>query len=409
MTVVPITLDDIESLAVGAWILGTGGGGSPYLGLLNMRRLYAEGRRVELMSPFDLADDDWVAVVSNMGAPLVGQERLADSRNIARAVQMQEELNGWKFRAVMSLEIGGNNAIQPLMAAAHLGLPVVDADTMGRAYPEAQMTSVAVGDLKPYPCALYDPRGIEAFVQRVPSWKWMERASRKICTEMGSIASTCKAPRTGAEIKEWGIHFTTSKAIRIGRRVREAQRLHEDPIAAVLDEATGKMLFRGKIVDVARRTTEGFLRGHAVVDGLDEDRGSRLELAFQNEWVVAWRTEGAKREPIAMSPDLICVLDNVSGNAFGTETVRYGMRASVVALPAPPVFLTPKGLQHVGPRAFGYDIDFKSVFDEAPLRPVGGEGGTRREAAGGEVGIRRHLPHLTPALSAPGGGEGGAL
>ncbi len=36
-----LELDDIESLAVGAWILGTGGGGSPYLGLLNMRRLYA--------------------------------------------------------------------------------------------------------------------------------------------------------------------------------------------------------------------------------------------------------------------------------------------------------------------------------------------------------------------------------
>jgi DUF917 family protein len=26
------------------------------------------------------------------------------------------------------------------------------------------------------------------------------------------------------------------------------------------------------------------------------------------------------------------------------------------------VFLTPKGLEHVGPRAFGYDLDFKSVF-----------------------------------------------
>ncbi len=163
-----ISLDDIEALAVGAWILGTGGGGSPYLGLLNMRRLYAEGHRVELMSPLDLADDDWVAVVSNMGAPLVGQERLADSRNIARAVEMQEELLGGKFRAVMSLEIGGGNGIQPLMAAAHLGLPVVDADTMGRAYPEAQMTSVAVGDLRPYPCVLYDPRGIEAVVTKVP-------------------------------------------------------------------------------------------------------------------------------------------------------------------------------------------------------------------------------------------------
>ena len=63
MNFMVISLDDIEALAVGAWVLGTGGGGSPYLGLLNMRRLYAEGRRVGLMSPFDLADDDWVAVV----------------------------------------------------------------------------------------------------------------------------------------------------------------------------------------------------------------------------------------------------------------------------------------------------------------------------------------------------------
>jgi DUF917 family protein len=359
----PITLDDIECLAIGAWILGTGGGGSPYLGLLNMRRLYAEGRRVALMSPLDLADDDRVAVVSNMGAPLVGQERLADSRSIARAVRMQEEYSGETFRAVMSLEIGGNNAIQPLMAAAHLGLPVIDADTMGRAYPEAQMTSVAVGDLRPYPCALYDPRGIEAIVTKVPGWRWMERASRRICVEMGSIASTCKAPRTGREVKDWGIHFTVSKAIGIGRRVREANRRHEDPIAAVIDEGSGKLLFRGKVVDVARRTTEGYLRGRVVIDGLDEDRGDRLEIAFQNEWVVAWRANGDGLAPVAMSPDLICVLDTVTGTAFGTETIRYGMRATVVALPASAVFLTANGLQHVGPRAFGYDLDFKSVFD----------------------------------------------
>src|ERR1700730_12358235 len=255
-----LALDDIEALAVGAWILGTGGGGSPYLGLLNMRRLYAEGHQIELMSPLDLADEDWIAVVSNMGAPLIGQERLADSRNIARAVEVQEALLGEKFRAVMSLEIGGGNGIQPLMAAAHLDLPVVDADTMGRAYPEAQMTSVAVGDLRPYPCVLYDPRGIEAVVTKVPSWRWMERVSRNICVELGSIASTCKAPRTGREVKDWGIHFTVTKAIGIVRRVCQAQRHHEDPIAAILDEGKGLLLFRGKVVDIARRTTEGFPR-----------------------------------------------------------------------------------------------------------------------------------------------------
>jgi uncharacterized protein len=359
MVATEISLDDIEALAVGAWVLGTGGGGSPYLGLLNMRRLYAEGRRVALIPPGDLNDHDWVAVVSNMGAPLVGQERLADSHNIARAVEIQQELLGDKFRAVMALEIGGGNGIQPLMAAAHIGIPVVDADTMGRAYPEAQMTSVAVGGLCPYPCVLYDPRGIEAVVTKVPSWQWMERASRRICVEMGSIASTCKAPRTGREVKDWGIHFTVTKALAIGRRVRQAQRRHEDPVAAILAEANGRLLFRGKVVDVARRTTEGFLRGRAAIDGLDEDRGSRLEIAFQNEWVVAWR-DG---RPFAMSPDLICVLDSVSGEAFGTETIGYGRRVSVVALPAPPVFLTAKGLDHVGPRAFGYDLDYRSAFE----------------------------------------------
>src|SRR5215831_6703728 len=123
----PVPAQEIESLAIGAWILGTGGGGSPYLALLNLRRLYREGVTVSLMDPMDLADDDRVAVVSNMGAPLVGQERLTDPRHIARAVTLMAEYVGRRFRAVMSLEIGGGNSIQPFMAGALLGLPVVDA------------------------------------------------------------------------------------------------------------------------------------------------------------------------------------------------------------------------------------------------------------------------------------------
>ncbi|MET0486502.1 MAG: DUF917 domain-containing protein, partial [Candidatus Rokuibacteriota bacterium] len=87
-------------------------------------------------------------------------------------------------------------------------------------------------------------------------------------------------------------------------------------------------------------------------------RGQRFELAFQNEFAVGW-LDGV---PTVTTPDLICVLDTVSGDAIGTETLRYGQRATVIALPAPPILLTPKGLTHVGPRAFGYDLEFTSVF-----------------------------------------------
>ena len=83
-----------------------------------------------------------------------------------------------------------------------------------------------------------------------------------------------------------------------------------------------------------------------------------MTINFQNEWIVAF-IDG---EAIAMSPDLICVLDSVSGEAVGSETIRYGQRVTVIALPPPPVFLSPRGLDHVGPRAFGYDLEFRSVF-----------------------------------------------
>ena len=352
--------NELQPLATGSWILGTGGGGSPYLAYLNMRQLYADGIRVNLIDPADLDDDALVAVVSNMGAPLVGQERLSDPAIAAKPVRMMEEYLGRQFTAVMSVEIGGGNAFQPLLVAAMTGLPVVDADAMGRAFPEAQMTSFAIADLPMFPLTLADIRDNEVVVARAASWKWMERISRKVCTEVGSIAATCKAPRTGAEVKAFGILRTTTQAIALGREVHRARRAHEDPVAATIAAAHGKPLFRGKVADVQRRTTEGFLRGKAVVDGIGDDRDARFELAFQNEYAVGWRDGRV----VVTTPDLICVLDSVSGEAIGTESLRYGQRVSVIALPAPGILRTPKGIEHVGPRAFGHDTDYITVFAE---------------------------------------------
>ena len=121
--------------------------------------------------------------------------------------------------------------------------------------------------------------------------------------------------------------------------MREAQRRHEDPIAAILGVEPGKLLYQGKVADVERRTTEGFLRGRTRFDGLDAWRQDTMTINFQNEWIVAWINE----KPVAMSPDLICVLDSVSGEAIGTETIRYGQRVTVIALPPPEVFFIAEG------------------------------------------------------------------
>lgn len=352
--------EELELLATGAWILGAGGGGSPYLGYLNLRKLYDEGHRVQVIDPAELDDDDLVAVVSNMGAPLVGQERLADPAFAAKPVRMMEDYLGKKFRAVMSVEIGGGNAIQPFLVACMTGLPVVDGDAMGRAFPEAQMTSFAICDLKPYPLTLADIRDNEVIIPRAASWKWMERISRKACTEVGSIAATCKAPRTGREVKDCGVLYTVSQAISIGRTLAEARRRHDDPIAAVMAQHRGKLLFRGKVQDMARRATEGFLRGKAEFVGLDDFRNQRFDLEFQNEWLIGHHDDRV----VVTVPDIVCVMDSVTGEAIGTEVMRYGQRVTIIALPPPAILCTPAGLRYVGPRAFGYDVEFRSLFAE---------------------------------------------
>jgi uncharacterized protein len=356
-----IERDELELLATGAWILGAGGGGNPYLAHLNLCRLYDSGTRVSLLDPKALADDDQVAIVASVGAPLVGRERLSDPRFAAKPFKAMQDYLGCQFRAVMAVEIGGTNALQPLMVAAVAGVPVVDADSMGRAFPEGQMTSFAIAGLPNLPLVLSDIRDNEVIIPRAESPKWMERIARRTLTEMGAVAATCKAPRTGHEIKTHGILYSTSKAIRIGRTVHEARRRREDAVAALVEAEKGVVLFKGKVQDIERRTTEGFLRGRARLSGLDGDRGSALELAFQNEFAAAWRETAV----VATTPDIICVMDSESGEAIGTEMIRYGQRVSVIVLPPPAFFLTPAGLAATGPRAFGYDFDYAPVLAAA--------------------------------------------
>ncbi len=120
----------------------------------------------------------------------------------------------------------------------------------------------------------------------------------------------------------------------------------------------GLLLFRGKVVDVARRPTAGFVRGRTEIEGQGDFAGQTFEVDFQNEFTIGW-IDGVLR---VMVPDLICILDADTGEAIGTETIRYGLRVGIVAIAAADVLTSAEGLAYVGPRAFGYDMDYVSLF-----------------------------------------------
>ncbi len=328
MAAVPlrITIEHLESFAIGAWIMGTGGGGEPYFSLLEARQHWAEGKSVELIDPMSLDDDDLIACVGQMGAPIAMQEKMCDGPVIAATIPMMEKHIGRKFKAIMLWEVGGNNGFQAFLAGAILGLPVVDCDAMGRAFPQADMTTFAISDFPAAPWTMIDIRRNSVIFTEAVDWSWMERMTRKVCTVFGSVSGDLQGashrPRgEDGRLPAYRDQGTpdrprcASGAQGACRSNRGSARLRE-----------GKLLFRGKVKDVMRRATEGWLRGTVNIEGLDENRGETFRLDFQNEWSVGWQND----EVTVTVPDLICVMDTVSGEAIGTETIRYGQRVDRV-------------------------------------------------------------------------------
>jgi DUF917 family protein len=222
---------------------------------------------------------------------------------------------------------------------------------MGRAFPEIQMCTPTIYGIAATPMALADEKGNTGVIQTVDNL-WTERLSRSITVDFGCTALIALYPMTGAQARKSLIPATLTLAADLGRLVREG-----GGIDAVLARLRGHRLFEGKVADVERRTVGGFARGEARIEGTGADAGSALRIRFQNEHLIALR-EG---EVVASVPDLIIVLDAETGEPITTEELRYGFRVTVVAAPCDERWRTEEGLRLVGPRYFGYDVDYVPI------------------------------------------------
>jgi DUF917 family protein len=347
-----ITLDDLDDISRGAAILGTGGGGDPYIGKLLASSALRDHGPVQMVRLDEIGDDAAVLPVAMMGAPTVMVEKLPVVDQIGIAARTLATYLRRDLTHIACAEAGGVNSLIPVAAAAQLGLPLVDADGMGRAFPEIQMVLPTLYGIKATPMAITDEKGNRGILDTVDN-HWAERLARSATIDMGCSAMISSYAMTGRQARDALVPGTLSLCAELGALVRQARAGHADPVDAVVKRLGGKRLFSGKVVDVARRTVTGFARGEATLDGMDEDKGTRLVLHFQNEHLVAER-EGTI---VASVPDLICTLDRESGDAITTEGLRFGQRVTVLAAPADPRWHSPAGLALAGPRYFGYDID----------------------------------------------------
>lgn len=347
-----ITLEDVPALARGCAVLGTGGGGDVRAGSIAARRAIREHGEVPVVTLAELPDDALVLPLSGIGAPTVSHEMIHSEDEPVRIREEIVRIFGRPPAAVMSSEIGGGNGVAPVAWAARLGLPLLDADAMGRAFPEVQMVSMYVAGIPANLVILSDVVGNVVTIRPVGGL-WSEQLARAVCVASGSSALMADYILTARECDGAVIEGTVSRAIAIGRATEGAR----DPLDALTTELGAHTLVTGKLADVERRTTGGFVRGTVTIEGTGDDRGRTLTLEIQNENLVAVE-DGRVR---AMVPDLITVVDSQTATAVQTESLRYGQRVSVLAWPCDPLWRTPKGLETAGPRAFGYDLDYVPV------------------------------------------------
>lgn len=343
---------DLDDIATGAGILGTGGGGDPRLGRLIASQAIREHGPVRLVSLQEVADDDFIVPISMMGAPAVASEKLPSMHPISTIVRALARTTGREATHTMAAEIGGIAALLPIAAAAALDLPVIDADMMGRAFPELPMVIPSLNGVAAAPMTMADEWGNTVVLDAVDN-AHCERVARAVCVEMGASALMALYSMTGRQARPCLVEGTVSLAQEVGAAVRAARAGHDDPVAAAADRLGASTIFVGKVTDVDRRTEAGFTRLEAALSGLDQHAGSRLRLSSQNEHLVAW-IDGVVA---ATTPDLIMVLDSASGEPVTTEGLRFGSRVSILVAACDPRYLTAQGLAVVGPRAFGYDLD----------------------------------------------------
>lgn len=344
--------EDLDNLAIGSAILGSGGGGDPAYDRWMAQHAMEQFGAVTLIGKDELPEDALVIPIAFIGAPLVGVEKIPSGREISHLLSAIQKLRPSASLVLLPAEIGGGNAYAPFSIASQMDLPVLDGDTLGRAFPELQMSACHLGGVSSSPAILADSLGNTAVIEAIDSYQ-LEHLARSLAVAMGSYCALAFYLMTAGQARSTIVHGTLSKAMQMGAAFKQAQKNGNDPIEAILKEHQGKRLAQGKIIDVNQTVQNGFLTGSATI----QDSPSVWTVIYQNEYLFVRCAE----KIVASTPDIFILFDQETGQPLTSESLQYGLQVVLAALPAPSIWQTAEGLALAGPQAFGYSHSYNPI------------------------------------------------
>lgn len=360
---------EIQDFARGCTFMGTGGGGDPRDGIAWLKATRDEGKEIAWVNHTEIQDDVWTVCPFLMGsiAPLTEEtkkkmQRFGLTKDAYKSIQAEsvrllEEYMDVKVGAIVAIELGGSNTAGAVAAASRLGIPAVDGDYTGRAIPEIPQTTPYLNDLPLWPISSVDKYGNLAVIKESTGYEMAERIGKFIAAASFSLVAQAGFLFKGSDMKRVVIPGTLTKCLKIGRSIRELRETGRDPVREIIKELDGWLLFEGEVSKKECEDKEGYYWGTHTITGRDDFKQAEFKIWFKNENHVSW----LNGKPYVASPDMLIVVNRETGEPLANFDIAEGQHVAVIGLRAVGQFRSRKGIDILGPRHFGYEIDYTPI------------------------------------------------
>lgn len=362
------TQTDADDFLRGANFMSASGGGDPAVERRQLHEDVHDGLDIGWVPLDSLGTDEMLFSVCYSGS--IAPESFDDpeqranalgggkihERPFVEAVRLLEHVLEVRCGGLVSIELGGINSGAILSAAARAGLPLVDGDYAGRAIPELHATAPHMHGAPVLPFACVDHFGNQVVIRSSPSNAWAERISKHLALSSLGMIACAFAALPASRVAEIYIPQTMSECLALGRAIRQAREANGDPVAAACDALGGRLLFKGTVSGRDWANT-GYMEGTHELEGTGEFAGHRLSVWFRNENHVTW-LDG---DPWVASPDLIEFCDPQTAEPLVNTYLELGQEIAVVGRRRRDQFDSLAGLDTLGPRHFGFDVEFRGI------------------------------------------------
>lgn len=330
MVIKKLSRDDVLAACTGGSVLASGGGGFLDHGL-EMGYAAVAINQIPFVTLDELDDDNIILTQTAIGAPAGTTDWQMLGKDYIRAIELiiEKYPEPEKIKAIMTPQNGKSSSTNGWLAAATLGLAVVDATGDLRAHPTGKMGNIGVANDLNYQTIQAVSGGREENGRHIEltvtgTSAYTSKILRIASDLSGGFIAAARNPLTVNYVKKNAVVGGLSYAINLGYEILAHQdKSSFEIIEKIASFTSGEILGSGIVVKKeVTYTDEAFDIGQIHI----KVGRKTLIVHVQNEY-MAVETKAGKR--LSTYPDVITIFRTEDAHPLSTNEVKLGQEVTI--------------------------------------------------------------------------------